>query len=111
VATEGTAEILQRNGVACTILGKVSENGGRDTIVELIERNEVDIVINTPSGSAARADGYEIRASAVAADKPLFTNMAQVSAAVASIDSIREGFDVMSLQDYATARAEALARS
>jgi carbamoyl-phosphate synthase large subunit len=111
VATEGTAEILQRNGVACTILGKVSENGARDTIVELIDRNEVDIVINTPSGSAARADGYEIRASAVAADKPLFTNMAQVSAAVASIDSIREGFDVMSLQDYATARAEALARS
>ena len=109
VATEGTAEILQRNGIPATIIGKVSANLGDDTIVELINRNEVDIVINTPSGSAARADGYEIRASAIAADKPLFTNMAQVSAAVASIDTIREGFDVCSLQEYAIKRREALA--
>lgn len=111
VATEGTAEILQRNGIPATVIGKVSAKLGDDTIVELINRNEVDIVINTPSGSAARADGYEIRASAVAADKPLFTNMAQVSAAVASIDTIREGFDVCSLQEYAVRRREALARS
>ena len=111
VATEGTAEILQRNGIPATIIGKVSSKLGDDTIVELINRNEVDIVINTPSGSAARADGYEIRASAIAADKPLFTNMAQVSAAVASIDTIREGFDVCSLQEYAIKRREALARA
>jgi carbamoyl-phosphate synthase large subunit len=110
VATEGTAEILQRNGIPTTIIGKVSSQSGDDTIVELINRNEVDIVINTPSGSAARADGYEIRASAIAADKPLFTNMAQVGAAVASIDTIREGFNVTSLQEYAIARREALAR-
>jgi carbamoyl-phosphate synthase large subunit len=110
VATEGTAEILQRNGIPATIIGKVSSKLGDDTIVELINRDEVDIVINTPSGSAARADGYEIRASAIAADKPLFTNMAQVSAAVASIDTIREGFDVCSLQEYAIKRREALAR-
>ncbi|MDH6532987.1 carbamoyl-phosphate synthase large subunit [Aurantimicrobium minutum] len=111
VATEGTAEILQRNGIPTTVIGKVSAKLGDDTIVELINRNEVDIVINTPSGSAARADGYEIRASAIAADKPLFTNMAQVSAAVASIDTIREGFDVCSLQEYAIKRREALARA
>ena len=109
VATEGTAEILQRNGIPTTVIGKVSAKLGDDTIVELINRDEVDIVINTPSGSAARADGYEIRASAIAADKPLFTNMAQVSAAVASIDTIREGFDVCSLQEYAIKRREALA--
>ena len=110
VATEGTAEILQRNGIPASIIGKVSAKLGDDTIVELINRNEVDIVINTPSGSTARADGYEIRASAIAADKPLFTNMAQVSAAVASIDTIREGFDVCSLQEYAIKRREALAK-
>ena len=108
VATEGTAEILQRNGIPATIIGKVSAHLGDDTIVELLNRDEVDIVINTPSGSAARADGYEIRASAIAADKPLFTNMAQVSAAVASIDTIREGFDVCSLQEYAIKRRQAL---
>ena len=111
VATEGTAEILSRNGIKCRVIGKVSAKTGNDTIVELINRNEVDIVINTPSGSAARADGYEIRAAAVSADKPLFTNMAQVGAAVASIDTIRAGFQVSSLQEYALQRREALARA
>ena len=111
VATEGTAEILSRNGIKCRVIGKVSAKTGDDTIVELINRNEVDIVINTPSGSAARADGYEIRAAAVSADKPLFTNMAQVGAAVASIDTIRAGFQVNSLQEYAIRRREALARA
>jgi len=109
LATEGTAEILQRNGISSTIVEKVSEKTGGVTIVELINRNEVDIVINTPSGRSARADGYEIRAAAVAGDKPLFTTMAQVSAAVASIDIIQEGFTVTSLQEYALVRATNLA--
>ena len=109
LATEGTAEILQRNGIASTVVEKVSDQRGGLTIVELINRDEVDIVINTPSGRSARADGYEIRAAAIAADKPLFTSMAQVSAAVASIDIIQEGFTVTSLQDYAIARSESLA--
>ena len=109
MATEGTAEILQRNGISSTIVEKVSQKAGGVTIVELINRDEVDIVINTPSGRSARADGYEIRAAAVAGDKPLFTTMAQVSAAVASIDIIQEGFSVTSLQEYAIARASNLA--
>ena len=108
VTTEGTGEVLQRNGIPARVISKVSAHAGDDTIVELINRREVDIVINTPSGSSARADGYEIRASAVAADMPLFTNMAQVSAAVASIDNIRDGFHVKSLQEYAMDRQEAL---
>ena len=108
VTTEGTGEVLQRNGIPARVISKVSAHAGDDTIVELINRREVDIVINTPSGSSARADGYEIRASAVAADMPLFTNMAQVSAAVASIDNIRDGFHVRSLQEYAMDRQEAL---
>ena len=108
VTTEGTGEVLLRNGIPARVINKVSSHAGDDTIVELINRREVDIVINTPSGSSARADGYEIRASAVAADMPLFTNMAQVSAAVASIDNIRDGFQVRSLQEYATDRQEAL---
>lgn len=111
VTTEGTGEVLQRNGIPARVINKVSSHAGDDTIVELINRREVDIVINTPSGSSARADGYEIRASAVAADMPLFTNMAQVSAAVASIDNIRDGFQVRSLQEYAKDRQEALEAS
>ncbi|TFC15397.1 carbamoyl-phosphate synthase large subunit [Cryobacterium algoritolerans] len=109
-ATEGTAEVLQRNGIRARIVTKFSEKSGTDdvSIVELIRREEVQIVINTPGGRTARADGYEIRAAAVAGDLPLFTTIAELSAAVASIDAIRGGFEVTSLQEYATTRTNAL---
>jgi carbamoyl-phosphate synthase large subunit len=106
VATSGTAEMLARNGIPVRVVAKFNERSGEDTIVELIARNEVDLVINTPSGRSAMADGYEIRTAAVLADKPLFTSMAQVSAAVASIDVSREGMTVTSLQEYQRRRDE-----
>ncbi|MFJ3033689.1 carbamoyl-phosphate synthase large subunit [Curtobacterium pusillum] len=102
-ATEGTAEVLRRNGIEVTIVGKYSEGG--ESVVDLLARNEVDIVINTPSGAAGRADGYEIRAATVAADKPLFTTIAQLGAAVAAIETIGSPHSVRSLQDYALERA------
>jgi len=109
-ATIGTAEVLQRNGIRARVVTKFSEKAGEEdvSIVELIRREEIQIVINTPGGSTARADGYEIRAAAVAGDLPLFTTIAELSAAVASIDSIRDGFEVTSLQEYATARTALL---
>ncbi|KQQ19658.1 carbamoyl phosphate synthase large subunit [Rathayibacter sp. Leaf299] len=111
LATEGTAEVLNRNGIPTRIVRKYSEEavGDSPSIVELVSRDEVDVVINTPSGGASRADGYEIRAAAVAADKPLFTTIAQLAAAVASLDVADEPFEVTSLQDYALRRAERLA--
>jgi carbamoyl-phosphate synthase large subunit len=107
LATEGTAEVLRRNGISADIVRKHSERGvpGAPTIVDVIEQDAVDIVINTPSGGASRADGYEIRAAAVAGDKPLFTTIAELSAAVASVEAIRTGFEVTSLQEYADQRA------
>ncbi|HEY2556988.1 MAG TPA: carbamoyl-phosphate synthase large subunit [Diaminobutyricibacter sp.] len=110
LATEGTAEVLNRNGIRARVVRKFSDapDGESPSIVDLINRNEVDVVINTPSGRSARADGYEIRAAAVAGDKPLFTTIAELSAAVASIDAIREGFEVRSLQQYALDRAARL---
>ncbi|MGP6171127.1 carbamoyl-phosphate synthase large subunit [Microbacterium sp. A204] len=110
VATEGTAEILSRNGIAVTVVAKYSETqqDGGENIVDLINNGQVDIVVNTPSGGAARADGYEIRAAAVAADKALFTTMAVLGAAVSGMDAADTGFDVRSLQEYALDRQAAL---
>ena len=115
LATEGTAEVLARNGIEAKVVRKYFMGQevvvGQPSIVELINTGEVDVVINTPSGRSARADGYEIRTATVAADKPLFTTIAQLGAAVASFEAIRDGFDVRSLQDYAIDRADRLARS
>ncbi|MDH2444336.1 carbamoyl-phosphate synthase large subunit [Amnibacterium sp. CER49] len=110
LATAGTAEVLHRNGIRASVVRKLSESGevGPD-VVDLISRGRVDVVINTPSGRSARADGYEIRAAAVAADKPLFTTVAQLTAAVASIEAIRAGFDVTALQTYERRREQAAA--
>jgi carbamoyl-phosphate synthase large subunit len=108
VATEGTAEILARNGIRVRVVSKYSEtqHTGEQNIVDLINAGEIDMIVNTPSGGAARADGYEIRAAAVAADKALFTTMAVLGAAVSALPVLREGFDVKSLQQYALERAE-----
>jgi carbamoyl-phosphate synthase large subunit len=103
LATEGTATVLVRNGIAADTVAKFSAGG--ESVVDLINRDEVDIVINTPSGSSARADGYEIRAATVAADKALFTTIAQLGAAVASIEAVHTDLEVTSLQDYGIARA------
>ena len=107
VATEGTAEILARNGIRVEVVNKYSatQASGETNIVDLINAGEIDMVVNTPSGGMARADGYEIRAAAVAADKSLFTTMAVLGAAVSALPVLREGFAVRSLQEYAVDRA------
>jgi carbamoyl-phosphate synthase large subunit len=114
MATSGTAAILERHGITTTVVRKHSDENNRDepSIVDLISAGEVDVVVNTPSGSglAARKDGYEIRAATTAADKAIFTTIAQLSAAIGSFESVIAGpFKVKSLQQHAADRAAALA--
>lgn len=105
LATEGTAEILVRNGIEVETIAKHNEVGVDASIVGAIHRGEVDIVINTPTGPAARLDGYEIRAATVGADKALFTTVSQLGAAVAAIEAARAPFEVTSLQEYHARRS------
>lgn len=106
LATEGTADILDRNGIPVEIVAKHSQvDGNVRSIVDMIRAGEVDFIINTPSGRSARADGMEIRREAVAADKALVTTIAQVSAAVSSLETANEELRVTSLQEYARERA------
>lgn len=109
LATEGTAETLARYGIVAARIRKHTESDGDSagpSIVDLIHRGEIDIVINTPRGRSARADGYEIRTATVAEDKPLFTTIAQVGAAVASLEDRPTVPSVTSLQSYALLRAQ-----
>jgi len=107
LATEGTAEILARNGITVEVVAKYSATHGtdEDNIVDLITRGEVDIIANTPGSAAARADGYEIRAAAVGTDKALFTTIATLGAAVSAMDKMSGGFRVKSLQEFQAERA------
>jgi len=106
LATEGTARMLERHGiVAETVIKHSKATQGQRSIVQMITDGEVDVVVNTPSGAFARVDGYEIRAATTAADKPIFTTVAQLSAAIGSFEVIRQGrFDVTPLQEHAATR-------
>ncbi|MBF6416765.1 carbamoyl-phosphate synthase large subunit [Nocardia cyriacigeorgica] len=103
LATEGTAEMLRRNGIPCERVRKHSEAGPADepTIVEQIRDGEVDMVFNTPYGnSGPRVDGYEIRSAAVGVNIPCITTVQGAAAAVQGIEaSINGGIGVRSLQE------------
>lgn len=112
LATSGTADILARHGIEVAKVRKHTDEAGGEgpSIVDLITAGEVDVVVNTPSGSSARKDGYEIRAATTAADKAIFTTIAQLSAAIGSFETVIAGpFDVKSLQQHAIDRQVALA--
>jgi carbamoyl-phosphate synthase large subunit len=116
LATQGTAQVLRRNGIPSTVVRKHSQGRGPDgepTVVDRIAAGEVAMVVNTPSGPAARHDGYEIRAATTAVDAPIITTVQQLAAAVQAIEAARnEPVRVTSLQEHAARlRAEREARS
>ncbi|GLZ10528.1 carbamoyl-phosphate synthase large chain [Actinomadura sp. NBRC 104425] len=109
LATEGTAEVLRRNGVHAKIVRKHSDGPGPDgepTIVRRVLDGEVDLIVNTPFGSPGqsgpRLDGYEIRTAAVLRGVPCVTTVQGLAAAVQGIEAIVGGqIGVRSLQEHA----------
>ena len=101
VATSGTAAVLKAAGVeVSTIVSKLGESGGVHA-VELIERGDVQLVVNSPRGRRPRADGAHIRAAAGLANVPLLTTAAAAMAAVEGLrDWARYPLRVRSLQEY-----------
>jgi carbamoyl-phosphate synthase large subunit len=103
VATVGTADVLRRNGIAAEVVRKHRERAaGERSIVDRILAGEIDMVVNTPSGPNARADGYAIRAATTAMDRPIITTVQQLAAAVQGIEAQLQGeLRVKSLQEHA----------
>ncbi len=111
LATQGTAEVLRRNGIDARVVRKHFEGrgpAGEPTTVDLIGEGQIDLIVNTPhgatAGSSARVDGYEIRTAAVLAGVPCITTVQGLAAAVQGIEALRRGdIGVRSLQDWARA--------
>jgi carbamoyl-phosphate synthase large subunit len=123
LATQGTADVLRRNGVRAEVVRKHFDGtgpNGEPTTVQLIADGDVALVVNTPHGSAGsggsprdassagssvqavRVDGYEIRTAAVRANVPCITTVQGLGAAVQGIEArIRGEIGVRSLQDWA----------
>jgi carbamoyl-phosphate synthase large subunit len=113
-ASQGTAEVLRRNGIQATVVRKHFEGigpNGEPTSVQLILDGRIDLIVNTPAGNSAggdsRMDGYEIRTAAVLTNIPCITTVQGLAAAVQGIQAQRAGsIGVRSLQEWA---AEAIA--
>lgn len=107
VATAGTAAMLEKHGVRCDVLIKQHlstqhEQDNLETTVAVILSGDIALVVNTPYGTGARVDGYEIRTAAVVASVPSITTIQGLVAAVAGIEARRDSkYAVTSLQEYA----------
>jgi carbamoyl-phosphate synthase large subunit len=110
LATQGTADVLRRNGVHATVVRKHFDGPGphgEPTTVQLIAEGDIALVVNTPhgssgSGGSVRIDGYEIRTAAVRANVPCITTVQGLGAAVQGIEArLRGDIGVCSLQDWA----------
>jgi len=118
LATEGTAEVLRRNGLKATVLRKLHHgrgDNGEPTTVDAILAGEIDLIVNTPYGVGSRLDGYEIRTAAVTRGVPCITTVQGLAATVQGIESLKAGeIGVRSLQEWAAdlnaLRAEQLAQ-
>ncbi|MEO6784519.1 MAG: carbamoyl-phosphate synthase large subunit, partial [Chthoniobacteraceae bacterium] len=98
-ATSGTAAALEKAGVPVSKIFKLSE--GRPNALDMLKNGELALVINTPSGKAAREDEVKIRSTASSSRVPVMTTL---RAARASLEGIRamkaSGYTVKPLQEW-----------
>ncbi len=97
-ATSGTVAALEKANVPVTKIFKLSE--GRPNALDMLKNGELAMVINTPSGKAAREDEVKIRSTASSNRVPVMTTLRAASASLAGIRAMRDGFTVKPLQDW-----------
>jgi len=96
VATSGTCDWLQGQGLACERVNKVLE--GRPHVVDLIKNGEIVFIVNTTEGKQAIADSFSIRREALQQRITYSTTIAGARALLHSLDYRGDG-SVNSLQE------------
>jgi carbamoyl-phosphate synthase large subunit len=98
LATEGTAEKLRDAGIAVEIVKKLKE--GHPNLLDFLANEDVQLIMNTPSGKGARTDEGRIRAACVSGDIPCVTTIQGIGAVVLALEALREeDLVVEALQD------------
>ena len=99
ISTTGTAAVLTEAGLEVESVPKLAE--GRPNTLDLLKNNEIQLVINTPSGQAPRADEIKIRTTAIYTNTPIMTTIGSAKAAAEGIAALKEnGYGVKSLQEF-----------
>ncbi len=98
-ATSGTASVLEKAGVPVKKLFKISE--GRPNALDMLKNGELALVINTPSGKAAREDEVKIRSTASSSRVPVMTTLRAARASLEGIRALKAtGYTVKPLQEW-----------
>jgi len=100
LATHGTAKVLARQGIEVEPVHSIRT--GRPNVFDYMKNNEVDLIINTPTGRESKSDEDLIRKTAIMQNIPCITTVSGAAAAVNGINALRErkGLSVQSLQEY-----------
>lgn len=96
VATQGTAKVLEKAGIECQLVNKVTE--GRPHIVDKIKNDEINFIVNTTEGEQAIKDSYTIRRSAIQHKVCYTTTLAGAEVAVLALISENSN-EIYKLQD------------
>ncbi|MGF1582608.1 MAG: carbamoyl-phosphate synthase large subunit [Gemmataceae bacterium] len=98
LSTRGTARVFQEAGIEVMEIPKIQE--GRPNLLDYMKNDEVELVINTPSGKGGRTDEGKIRAGAVAHGVACITTLSAAQAAAEACEALRHNeLGVMSLQE------------
>ena len=99
VATVGTRKVLREHGLEVDVVLKLHE--GRPHVLDAIKNSKIQLIITTPSGEEAQADGRLIRRSALTYKIPMITTIAGAKATAAAIRALQSApLEVKALQDY-----------
>jgi carbamoyl-phosphate synthase large subunit len=99
LATCGTCDILNANGVPATKVNKLSE--GRPNVKDLITNGKIDLIINSPVGKDSVTDDSYLRKAAIKAKVPYMTTVAAAKATADGIHHLKKhgNSEVKSLQE------------
>ncbi|MCK4723125.1 MAG: carbamoyl-phosphate synthase large subunit, partial [Dehalococcoidia bacterium] len=101
-ATEGTAAMIEAEGMPITMISKKLGEGHPD-ILDVIRDGTVKGVVNTITGERGPlADGFQIRRVAAEKRVPCFTSLDTLKAAVEASTNGEQSFSVQPLREYLT---------
>ena len=100
MGTEGTVKHLAKHGIFMDVVKKVHD--GSPNVIDMMRRDDVDLIINTPTSRQSRKDGSRIRRAAVDFKVPYITTMQAAIAAADAIETMKKGRDltIKSINEY-----------
>jgi len=103
IATSGTADLLEENGIIVQRAKKISE--GVPNVLDIIRSGIVDLIIDIPKkGNDVKSDGFKIRRTAIECDVTIMTSLDTVGALVDVMEAQynAQNVNIIALNDIKT---------